>query len=84
MKSLHFYLLLLLLCSFEGISSQSLPDYTNGGTGGSGESGSGESGSGESGSGGKIFSFGLLACFVVVVVVWLVPLFLHLMHRPLF
>ena len=74
MKSLHFYLLLLLLCSFEGISSQSLPDYTNGGTGGSGESG----------SGGKIFSFGLLACFVVVVVVWLVPLFLHLMHRPLF
>ena len=79
MKSLHFYLLLLLLCSFKGISSQSLPDYTNGGTGGSGESGSGESG-----SGGKIFSFGLLACFVVVVVVWLVPLFLHLMHRPLF
>ena len=45
MKSLQFYLPLLLLCSFEGISSQLMPTDIFGG--------SGESESGESGSGGE-------------------------------
>ena len=80
MKSLHFYLLLLLPCSFKGISSQSLPDYTNGGTGGSGESGSGESGSGESGSGGIFIWFACMFCLLLLLLL-LVPLVLH---RPLF
>ena len=50
MKSLHFYLPLLLLCSFEGISSQLMPDYTTDIFDGSGVSGSGESGSGGEGN----------------------------------
>ena len=49
MKSLHFYLALLLLCSLDRINSQSMPDKDTDDT----ESVSGETEPGESGSGGK-------------------------------
>ena len=73
MKCLHFYLPLLLLCSFEGISSQSMPDYTI--FGGSGESGSGESGSGGEGITCVFIWFACMFVFLFVVVVVVFCLF---------